>query len=291
MTGKPYIARMTTSELNAMMVGGFATISGGLLAAYVGMGISPGHLVTASVISAPAALLIAKIMQPETGEPETLGTVKVSIERKGVNVFEAAAIGATDGAILRQFVAESAFIGLIGGLIGLGFGAMMVAAANAAGAASATGGYCDPSRERRGPVITYSLAGAGLPGQLRGATCWSGFRRRRRAGQGARHEAARLNPVDGLTEVIRLPHHAQPGDLRLPARHELQRQGECGGLRPERTEGRLRLALRVELAVEAAPVGVEGQRGPGPGVVPTILPVPTTITLTTILTMISIPVS
>jgi CNT family concentrative nucleoside transporter len=127
---KPYIAQMTTSELNAMMVGGFATISGGLLAAYAGMGISPGHLVTASVISAPAALLIAKVMQPETGKPATLGTVKATIERKGVNVIEAATIGATDGlklalnvaAMLIAFLALiamiNALLGWLGGLFG-----------------------------------------------------------------------------------------------------------------------------------------------------------------------------
>jgi CNT family concentrative nucleoside transporter len=113
-----------------MMVGGFATISGGLLAAYAGMGVSPGHLVTASVISAPAALLIAKVMQPETGDPETLGEVKVKVERRGVNVIEAAAIGATDGlklalnvaAMLIAFLALiamlNALLGWIGGLLG-----------------------------------------------------------------------------------------------------------------------------------------------------------------------------
>jgi CNT family concentrative nucleoside transporter len=127
---KPYIAKMTPSELNAMMVGGFATISGGVLAAYAGMGISPGHLVTASVISAPAALLIAKVMQPETGEPATLGNVKVRIERQSANVLEAATIGASDGlklalnvaAMLIAFLALiamiNAILGWLGGLCG-----------------------------------------------------------------------------------------------------------------------------------------------------------------------------
>jgi CNT family concentrative nucleoside transporter len=127
---KPFIAGMTMSELNAMMVGGFATISGGLLAVYAGMGISPGHLVTASVISAPAALLIAKVMQPETGDPKTLGTVKVKIERKGANVIEAAAIGATDGlklalnvaAMLIAFLALIAMFNVLIGWVGSQFG-------------------------------------------------------------------------------------------------------------------------------------------------------------------------
>lgn len=94
---RPYVERMTISELHALMVGGFATISGGLMAAYAGMGIDPGHLLTASVISAPAALLISKLMLPETEIPETSGTVKLADDRTAVNVIDAAAQGATDG--------------------------------------------------------------------------------------------------------------------------------------------------------------------------------------------------
>ena len=121
---------MTKSELNAMMVGGFATISGGLLAVYAGMNISPGHLVTASVISAPAALMIAKIMQPETEVPETLGSIHVKIPRSGVNVLEAVAIGATDGlklafnigAMLIAFLALIHLCDALVGWIGTWFG-------------------------------------------------------------------------------------------------------------------------------------------------------------------------
>jgi CNT family concentrative nucleoside transporter len=128
---RPYISGMTKSELNAMMVGGFATITGGLLAAYAGMGISAGHLVTASVISAPAALLIAKVMQPEVDSSQTLGHVKVDIPRRGANVIEAAAIGALDGLKLAVNVAVmliaflaiiamiNALVGWIGGWFGL----------------------------------------------------------------------------------------------------------------------------------------------------------------------------
>ena len=122
---RPYIDKMTGSELHAVMVGGFATISGGLLAAYAGMGISPGHLVTASVISAPAALLISKILRPETETPQTMGSVEVHVPRKGVNVIEAVAIGATDGmklalnvaAMLLAFLALLAMVdGAVGGV-------------------------------------------------------------------------------------------------------------------------------------------------------------------------------
>ena len=72
---KPYIAGMTLSELNAVMIGGFANISGSLIAAFSSLGLNAGHLVTASVISAPASLLIAKVLVPETERPATLGTV------------------------------------------------------------------------------------------------------------------------------------------------------------------------------------------------------------------------
>tara|TARA_B100000676_G_scaffold310218_1_gene376067 strand:- start:4760 stop:6061 length:1302 start_codon:yes stop_codon:yes gene_type:complete len=96
---KPYIGRMTNSELMALMVGGFATISGGILAAYIGMGIDATHLVSASVISAPAALVIAKLMQPEVESPITLGAgVSIEVEQDGpVNVVDAATQGASVG--------------------------------------------------------------------------------------------------------------------------------------------------------------------------------------------------
>ncbi|HLQ43116.1 MAG TPA: NupC/NupG family nucleoside CNT transporter [Planctomycetaceae bacterium] len=112
---RPYIARMTNSELMAIMVGGFATIAGGVMAAYVGMGIDAGHLMTASVISAPAGLLIAKVLQPEVDRPETLGQSESVLPRTSSNVIEAAAEGASDGLKLALNVAAMliAFLGLI----------------------------------------------------------------------------------------------------------------------------------------------------------------------------------
>ncbi len=94
---RPYIAGMTRSELNALMVGGFATISGSLMAIFVTRGISAGHLLSASIISAPAALVIAKVLQPETESPATLGHVSKRFESDAVNVIDAAAQGASDG--------------------------------------------------------------------------------------------------------------------------------------------------------------------------------------------------
>jgi concentrative nucleoside transporter, CNT family len=117
---RPFLAHMTRSELFAVMVAGMATVAGGVMAAYVGLlqGQIPtiaGHLVTASVMSAPAALLIAKVMVPEKEVPKSMGTVKLEIESKDANVIEAAARGATDGLSLALNVAAMliVFISLI----------------------------------------------------------------------------------------------------------------------------------------------------------------------------------
>ncbi len=97
---KPYLSRMTQSELMALMTGGMATIAGGVLAAYVGFGISAGHLLTASFMSAPAALMMAKIMQPETEISETASGARPSVKRESVNGIDALCRGASDGVML-----------------------------------------------------------------------------------------------------------------------------------------------------------------------------------------------
>jgi len=116
---RPYITAMTPSELHAVMCGGFATVAGGVMAAYVGFlkdipGIA-GHLVTASILSAPASLAVAKLLYPEDGNPETIGDVAVSRATPYGNVIEAAARGATDGMKLAINVAAMliAFVGLV----------------------------------------------------------------------------------------------------------------------------------------------------------------------------------
>jgi CNT family concentrative nucleoside transporter len=127
---RPYISSMTMSELNAVMVGGFATIAGGVLGAFVDMGISAKHLLSASVISAPAALLIAKVMYPEVDEPKTLGHVSIDVEEPASNVLEAVANGTTGGlklalnvgAMLITFLALIALVNAILGWIGAQFG-------------------------------------------------------------------------------------------------------------------------------------------------------------------------
>jgi CNT family concentrative nucleoside transporter len=112
---KPYVPGMTQSELMSLMVGGMATIAGGVLAAYAGMGIDAAHLVAASVISAAAGLVIAKILQPEVEEPQTLGSIKVQPKIETTNLIEAAAAGASDGLKLALNVAAMliAFLALI----------------------------------------------------------------------------------------------------------------------------------------------------------------------------------
>jgi len=133
---KPFISAMTSSELTTVMVGGFATIAGGVMAAYVGM-LSPyfpdiaGHLLTASVMNAPAALLISKILVPETDEPVTRASLDISVKTEDANLIDAAAGGAAQGlklalnvgAMLMAFIALiamfNAIVGGLGGLVGL----------------------------------------------------------------------------------------------------------------------------------------------------------------------------
>ncbi len=112
---KPFLRDMTVSELHAVMVGGFATIAGGVLAGYVQMGINPGHLIAASVMSAPAALVMAKLLFPETEASALGGRVEIPRARSAENLVGAAADGVTDGLKLALNVAAMllAFIALI----------------------------------------------------------------------------------------------------------------------------------------------------------------------------------
>ncbi len=114
---RPYLERMTRSELFSLMTLGMATVAGSVLLAYVGMlggGSYAGHLATASLLSAPAGLLLAKVMVPETGAPETARAGLVP-ERSAVNVIDAAAQGALAGLRLASYVGALliAFVALI----------------------------------------------------------------------------------------------------------------------------------------------------------------------------------
>jgi len=128
---QPFVSKMTNSELTAVMIGGFATVAGGVMAMYVSMlgnidGIA-GHLLAASIMSAPAALVVAKIIYPETEESQTKGDLIISIKNDDDNIMEALSTGATNGmklaanvaAMLIAFVATIAMVNAVLSLFGL----------------------------------------------------------------------------------------------------------------------------------------------------------------------------
>lgn len=129
---RPYVASMTQSELMAIMTGGMATISGGIMAAYVGLLVDSmpniaGHLLAASIMAAPAGLVMAKIIVPETEEPETKGIVKLQLEINDANVIDAAANGSTVGMqlainVAACLVAFMAILAMANYLLGFGAG-------------------------------------------------------------------------------------------------------------------------------------------------------------------------
>jgi CNT family concentrative nucleoside transporter len=114
---------MTQSELLALMVGGMAHISGGLMAVYIGMGADAVAILATSVMASPCSLYLAKIVLPETGQPETLGVVKAEVEKTHANVVDAAAAGASDGMrlalnIAAMLIAFLAFIAMFDAMLG-----------------------------------------------------------------------------------------------------------------------------------------------------------------------------
>ncbi|XP_068698450.1 solute carrier family 28 member 3-like isoform X3 [Montipora foliosa] len=120
---RPFLEHVTMSELHAIMTGGFATIAGGVLAAYIEFGVSASHLLSASVMSAPAALAISKIMYPETEIPESLNESEIEIpEGTERNVIEAAAKGASTAIALvaniaANLIAFLAFLAFFNGVL------------------------------------------------------------------------------------------------------------------------------------------------------------------------------
>lgn len=132
---KPFLAKATNSELMAIMTAGFANIASGVLAAYAAMlsGFFPdaaGHLLAASLLSAPSSLVVAKLIFPENKIPETAGTVQITVDRTDVNAIDALTRGALEGltlalnvgAVLIVFVAMIALLNAIIGWIGHFFG-------------------------------------------------------------------------------------------------------------------------------------------------------------------------
>ena len=120
---KPYVPTMTRSELLAMMVGGMATISGGVMAVYIGLGADPIAILTTSVMAAPCGLYLSKLLLPEVEQPDTRGAIELRIERRHVNAIDALAAGASDGLMLAlnvaaMLIAFLAFIALLDALLG-----------------------------------------------------------------------------------------------------------------------------------------------------------------------------
>ncbi len=122
LTIRPFLAGMTESELFTVMSSGMAHVSGAVMAAYVLIAhVEIRHLLTAVIMTAPATLMLAKMLIPETGSPATAGAVKIEVERPGVNIIDAASRGASDGLQLALNVGAMliAFIGLIAMLNGI----------------------------------------------------------------------------------------------------------------------------------------------------------------------------
>ena len=123
LTIRPFLPGMTRSELMTVMTAGMAHVSGSIMAAYIAFGIEARHLLTAVIMTAPGTIMMAKILEPETERPETLGGVKVEIPRTDVNVVDAAARGTSEGLslmlnVIAMLVSFVALIYLVDG----GFG-------------------------------------------------------------------------------------------------------------------------------------------------------------------------
>ena len=124
LTIRPFLEHMTESELFTIMTAGMAHISGAVMAAYVKIaGVDIKHLLTAVIMTAPATIMLAKMLNPETGKPETAGRVDIKIEKPGVNIIDAAARGAGDGLhlalnVAAMLIAFLALIAMLNGVLG-----------------------------------------------------------------------------------------------------------------------------------------------------------------------------
>jgi len=123
LTIRPFLAKLTRSELMTVMTSGMAHISGAIMAAYIAFGVEAKHLLTAVIMTAPGTILMSKLMEPETETPETYGSVKVDLPKQDVNVVDAAARGTSEGLhlmlnVIAMLVAFVALVALLNGLFG-----------------------------------------------------------------------------------------------------------------------------------------------------------------------------
>jgi CNT family concentrative nucleoside transporter len=126
LTIRPFLNKMTQSELMCVMTAGMAHVSGSIMAAYIAFGVEAKHLLAAVIMTAPGTILLAKMLVPETGTPETAGTVKLDTQKVDANVIGAAARGTSDGlhlalnvaAMLISFLSLVALVNLLLGKVG-----------------------------------------------------------------------------------------------------------------------------------------------------------------------------
>jgi CNT family concentrative nucleoside transporter len=120
LTVRPFLPRMTRSELMTVMTSGMAHISGAIMAAYIAFGIEARHLLTAVIMTAPGTIMMAKLFEPETETPETYGNVKLDVPRTDVNVVDAAARGTSEGLqlmlnVIAMLISFIALVALVNG--------------------------------------------------------------------------------------------------------------------------------------------------------------------------------
>jgi len=120
---RPYLSGMTRSELMASMTGSFACIAGGVMAVYISMGVPASYLLAASLMAAPGALVISKIVFPETEESETKGVIKLEVKKEHTNIMDAISHGASDGMkislnVIAMLIGVIALIALVDALLG-----------------------------------------------------------------------------------------------------------------------------------------------------------------------------
>jgi CNT family concentrative nucleoside transporter len=123
LTIRPFLARLTQSELMTVMTSGMAHISGAIMVAYIAFGVEARHLLTAVIMTAPGTIMMAKLLEPETERPETWGSVKLDLPRPDPNVVGAAARGTGEGLhlmlnVIAMLVAFVALVALVNGIFG-----------------------------------------------------------------------------------------------------------------------------------------------------------------------------
>jgi CNT family concentrative nucleoside transporter len=124
LTIRPYLNNMTNSELMCVMTSGMAHVSGGIMGAYIAFGVEAKHLLAAVIMTAPGTILLAKMLVPETGQPETAGTVRLVVPRTDANIIGAAARGTGEGLNLAlnvgaMLISFLALVGLVNGILGI----------------------------------------------------------------------------------------------------------------------------------------------------------------------------